>query len=152
MGAAVPGASLPGVVEVRDEGSGSLAQAVSVGRHRLIADEPVESGGTDRGPGPYDYLLAALGACTSMTLRLYATRKGWPLEGVAVRLRHAKIHAQDCMDCETREGRLDQIETELELQGPLDAAQRARLLEIAERCPVHRTLVSEIVIRTRLAP
>jgi putative redox protein len=140
------------VVDVSEIPGGGFARAVTAGPHRLLADEPVAAGGTDTGPGPYDYLLIALGACTSMTVRLYAGRKGWPLERVAVRLRHSKIHAEDCRDCETREGRLDQIETDIELLGPLDAEQRARLLEIAERCPVHRTLVSEIVIRTRLLP
>ena len=141
----------PGVVEVSEVPGGGFAQTVIVGPHHLRADEPEAAGGTDTGPAPYDYLLVALGSCTSMTLRLYADRKGWPLQRVRVRLRHAKIHAQDCRDCETREGRLDEIETEVELAGPLDPEQRARLLEIAERCPVHRTLVSEIVIRTRLA-
>jgi uncharacterized OsmC-like protein len=140
-----------GVVEVVESTAGGLAQVVTVGRHSLMADEPAEAGGADLGPGPYDYLLIALGTCKSMTVRLYARRKGWPLERVAVRLRHGRIHAQDCLECETREGRLDHIEAELELTGPLDAEQRARLLEIADRCPVHRTLTSEIVIRTRLA-
>jgi uncharacterized OsmC-like protein len=134
-------------------GGGGFTQAVTVrGHHHLAADEPLEGGGADLGPTPYEFLLVALGTCKSMTVRLYAQRKGWPLERVTVRLRHDKIHAQDCADCETREGRLDQIEAELELAGPLDAPQRARLLEIADRCPVHRTLVSEIVIRTRLLP
>jgi putative redox protein len=139
------------VVEVSEVPGGGLAQAVRVGLHHLRADEPVSAGGTDSGPAPYDYLLVALGSCTSMTVRLYANRKGWPLEHVTVRLHHSRIHAQDCRDCETREGRLDQIESEVELAGPLDAEQRARLLEIAQRCPVHRTLTSEVVIRTRLA-
>jgi len=128
----------------------SLAQDVVVGRHRLTADEPAAAGGTDRGPGPYDLLLAALGACTSMTLSLYARRKQWPLVRVIVRLRHAKIDALDCGTCETREGMVDHIERDVELIGNLDVAQRARLLEIANRCPVHRTLTSEIDIQTRL--
>jgi len=128
----------------------SLAQDVVVGRHRLTADEPTAAGGTDRGPGPYDLLLAALGACTSMTLSLYARRKQWPLVRVIVRLRHAKIDALDCGTCETREGMVDHIERDVELIGNLDVAQRARLLEIANRCPVHRTLTSEIDIQTRL--
>ena len=132
-------------------GATGFAQVIEAGRHRLVADEPVEAGGTDTGPSPYELLLAALGACTSMTISMYARRKRWPLEGVTVRLQHAKIHAQDCAECETKEGRLDRIEREISLTGPLGAEQRARLLEIANRCPVHRTLVSEIDIRTRLA-
>lgn len=131
-------------------GATGFAQEIEAGRHRLPADEPVEAGGTATGPSPYDLLLAALGACTSMTISMYARRKRWPLEGVAVRLQHARIHAQDCAECETKEGLLDRIEREISLTGPLDAEQRGRLLEIANRCPVHRTLVSEIDIRTRL--
>ncbi len=140
-----------GVVEVRGGPTG-FAQEVRVGQHALRADEPVKvPGGTDTGPAPYDYLLAGLGACTSMTLRMYADRKGWPLEGVEVRLKHRKVHAEDCADCETAKGRVDEIEREVAVSGPLDEAQRARLLEIADRCPVHRTLEGEIKIRTRLA-
>jgi len=131
-------------------GTTGFAQEIEAGRHRLVADEPVEAGGTDAGASPYDLLLAALGACTSMTVSMYARRKQWPLERVTVRLQHAKIHAQDCAECETKEGRLDHIEREISLTGPLSADQRERLLEIANRCPVHRTLVSEIDIRTRL--
>jgi putative redox protein len=136
-------------VIVRGSATG-LAQEIQTGRHRLVADEPVEAGGTDTGTSPYELLLAALGACTSMTLSMYARRKQWPLEQVTVRLRHDKIHAQDCAECETKEGRLDRIEREISLAGPLDAEQRERLLAIANRCPVHRTLVSEVDIRTRL--
>jgi len=146
---AVAGAE-PGLVVVRSESSG-LAQDVTAGRHALRADEPVEVGGTDTGPNPYDYLLAGLGACTSMTLRMYATHKGWPLERVTVRLRHEKIHAKDCADCETKTGKVDRIERELVIEGALDAEQRGRLLEIADRCPVHRTLTSETKIVTTLA-
>ncbi len=137
--------------EVVVEGSArGFAQEVAVGGHRLLADEPVAVGGTDTGPGPYDLLLAALGACTSMTIALYARRKGWPLESVRVKLRHSKIHAADCEDCETKVGMLDRIERDVELLGPLDGEQRARLVDIANKCPVHRTLTSEIQIRTRL--
>jgi putative redox protein len=136
-------------VIVRGDATG-LAQEIETGRHRPVADEPVEAGGTDTGPSPYELLLAALGACTSMTLSMYAQRKHWPLERVTVRLRHDKIHAKDCAECETREGMLDRIEREISLTGPLDAEQRERLLAIANRCPVHRTLVSEVDIRTRL--
>jgi putative redox protein len=127
-----------------------FAQQISVGRHKLLADEPAAVGGTDTGPGPYDLLVSALGACTSMTVSLYARRKQWPLEGVTVRLRHSKIHAADCGDCEKQDGMLDRIELDVELQGALNEEQRARLLEIANICPVHKTLTSEINIKTRL--
>jgi putative redox protein len=138
-----------GTVVVSGRAAG-FAQRIAVGRHELSGDEPVADGGTDTGPSPYGLLLAALGSCTSMTIALYARRKQWPLEAVTVRLRHSKIHAADCEDCETGEGRLDRIERDVELAGSLDDAQRARLLEIANKCPVHRTLTSEISIRTRL--
>ena len=131
-------------------GANGLRQEIEVGPHGFISDEPADLGGEDAGPTPYDLLLAALGSCTSMTLHLYARRKGWPLERVDVRLRHEKIHAADCADCEKREGKVDQIEREIVLGGSLDEAQRQKLLEIAEKCPVHRTLTSEIKIRTRL--
>ena len=139
-----------GAVTVAEAGTGGYAQVVSVGgRHLLAADEPVGYGGTDTGPNPYDYLLAALGACTSMTVRMYAQHKQLPLERVAVTLRHAKIHAADCETCETKEGKVDRIDREIELVGPLDAPTRAKLLEIADKCPVHRTLHSEVAIVTR---
>ncbi|MPY75418.1 MAG: alpha/beta fold hydrolase [Alphaproteobacteria bacterium] len=141
--------SAPGRVVVRETGNGSFQQEIVAGRHRLLADEPASVGGTDTGPGPYDLLLAGLGACTSMTIRMYADRKELPLERVSVALTHDKVHAEDCADCETREGKIDVIDREIELTGDLDDAQRARLLEIAEKCPVHRTLHSEIKIRTR---
>jgi putative redox protein len=123
-----------------------FAQDVEIGRHRLRGDEPVSAGGTDVGPSPYDFLLAALGCCTSMTVSLYARRKQWPLERVTVRLRHSRVHATDCADCETREGKLDRIERVVLLEGTLSDAQRAQLLAIADKCPVHRTLTSEIWI------
>ena len=135
-------------VVVRETGHGTFEQEIISGRHRLIADEPKEVGGLDGGPGPYDLLLAALGACTSMTLRLYAERKKLPLARVQVRLRHGRIHAGDCAECETKEGMLDRIERVITLEGDLSAEQRARLMEIADMCPVHRTLKSEIDIRT----
>jgi putative redox protein len=138
-----------GLVTVTETGEGKFQQAVAVGPHHLIADEPVASGGLGSGPSPYDLLLAGLGACTSMTLRLYADQKGWPLERVAVTLAHRKLHAADCADCETKEGRVDEIERTIALDGPLDPIQRARLLEIADKCPVHRTLHGEIRVRTR---
>ena len=137
--------------EVVVEGSaGGFAQVIAVGGHALTADEPVEAGGTDTGPGPYDLLLAALGSCTSMTVAAYARRKNWPLETVRVRLRHSRVHAADCESCETKVGWLDRIERDVELVGTLDEAQRARLVEIAGKCPIHRTLTSEVDIRTRL--
>jgi putative redox protein len=131
-------------------GAGGFEQDVLVGRHRLIGDEPEGQGGRDAGPSPYDYLLVALGTCTSMTLAMYARRKEWPLEGVTVTLEHSRIHAVDCAECETKEGMLDRIERRIRLAGSLTAEQQHRLLEIADRCPVHRTLTSEISIRTRL--
>jgi putative redox protein len=141
----------PGWVKVVETGEGKFTEHLLDGRHRYLADEPVSSGGNDRGPNPYELLLMALGACTAMTLRLYAARKQWPLARVAVRLRHSKIHATDCAECETREGRIDRIERVIDIEGALDAAQRQRLLEIADMCPVHRTLTSEISIVSRLS-
>lgn len=141
----------PTVVEVEESGEGRYAQRLLSGRHQLTADEPQSVGGDDAGPGPYEYLLMGLGACTSMTLRMYAERKELPLEQVRVRLSHRKIHAKDCADCAERVGKVDEITREIELVGDLDDAQRQRLLEIAERCPVHRTLTSEIKVRSRLA-
>jgi uncharacterized OsmC-like protein/alpha/beta superfamily hydrolase len=131
-------------------GKSGLVTDILANSHRLVADEPISSGGSNLGPTPYDYLVAGLGACTAMTLRLYADRKDWPLDSVTVRLNHQKIHAADCETCETQEGRLDQIERQIELAGALDDQQKERLLQIANRCPVHRTLTSEIVINTEL--
>jgi len=136
-------------VIVRCNASG-FAQEIIAGSHRIASDEPVAAGGTDLGPSPYDLLLAALGSCTSMTVAMYARRKGWALHEVTVRLRHSRIHADDCADCETKEGMLDRIEREIELTGTLTEDQRGKLLEISNRCPVHRTLISEIDIKTRL--
>jgi putative redox protein len=134
---------------VRENGEGKFTQEITVGRHRLIADEPASVGGGDLGPGPYDYLLAGLGACTSMTMRMYANHKKWPLEGVTVTLSHGRIHAKDCEDCETEKGLVSEIRREISISGPeLSEDQLARLMEIADRCPVHRTLSSEIKIRT----
>lgn len=130
---------------------GGLRVEISAGRHRLLADEP-EGVGEDAGPNPYDLLLGALGACTAMTVQLYARRKGWPLAGVAATLEHDKIHARDCQDCSSDpEARVDVIHLTLSLTGDLTAEQVARLQEIAGRCPVHRTLTGEIKIRTALA-
>jgi putative redox protein len=118
--------------------------------HAMMADEPSEYGGTDRGPSPYEYLLAALGACTSMTLQMYARHKKLPLDKAVVRLTHSKIHADDCDHCEAANGKIDRMEREIELFGNLDDEQRQRLLEIAERCPVHKTLHSEVDIVSKL--
>jgi putative redox protein len=139
---------VPGVIVVQETLEGRFTQRIAAGRHVLGADEPAAAGGADSGPSPYDLLLAGLGACTSMTLRLYAERKNWPLERVTVSLRHDRIHAEDCADCETKHGMLDRIERKLTLAGALDAEQRARLLEIADKCPVHRTLTGEVLIET----
>jgi len=136
-------------VLVRGDARG-FAQEVIAGSHRIASDEPLAAGGTDTGPSPYDLLLAALGSCTSMTVAMYARRKAWPLREVTVRLRHSRIHVEDCADCETKEGMLDRIERDIELTGTLTEDQRGKLLEISNRCPVHRTLTSEIDIKTRL--
>lgn len=138
-------------VLVQETGEGTYANVIRVGPHVLASDEPPSVGGDDTGPTPYGYLLASLGACTSMTVRMYANRKQWPLERVRVRLRHEKIHARDCEACETETGKIDHIESEIALEGPLDDTQRARLMEIADRCPVHRTLHSEVLVETRPA-
>jgi len=144
-------ASAPGLVVVRETRRGRFDQEIVAGRHRLVADEPLDAGGLDGGPGPYDLLLAALGACTSMTVRLYADRKGIALRRVEVRLRHFRVYATDCAECEAREGMVDHIDREITLDGDLTAEQRARLMDIADKCPVHRTLTSEINIRTVLS-
>ena len=137
-----------GVVVVRETGAGMFQQEVMSGPHRFLADEPVKVGGFDSGPGPYDLLLAGLGACTSMTLRLYAERKDLALDRVTVRLTHDKIHAADCAECETKSGSIDRIDRKITLEGNLSADDRKRLMEIADKCPVHRTLKSEVDIRT----
>ena len=144
-------AEAPRNVVVRETRAGKFQQTVSVGPHRLLADEPVAAGGDDTGPGPYDFILAGLGACTSMTMRMYAERKSLPLERVTVTLTHSKIHAEDCAECETSTGMLDQIDRVIGMEGNLDAEQRQKLMEIADKCPVHRTLTSEIRIVTRPA-
>jgi uncharacterized OsmC-like protein/fermentation-respiration switch protein FrsA (DUF1100 family) len=148
--AADPGEG-PRNVVVRETGKSKFQQTVSIGPHSLLADEPVAAGGEDSGPGPYDFVLAGLGACTSMTMRMYADRKSLPLERVTVTLKHSKIHAQDCVECETKEGMLDQIDRTIAMEGALDDEQRNKLMEIADKCPVHRTLTSEIRIITHAA-
>jgi putative redox protein len=141
----------PRQVVVSETRNSKFQNTVAIGPHRMLADEPVAAGGTDTGPGPYDFLLTALGACKSMTMRLYADRKSFPLERATVTLTHSKIHAQDCAECETKEGMLDQIDVLIGLEGPLDTDQYKRIVEIADKCPVHRTLTSEIRIVTRAA-
>jgi uncharacterized OsmC-like protein/pimeloyl-ACP methyl ester carboxylesterase len=141
----------PRNVVVRETRNSKFQQTVSIGPHQMLADEPVAAGGEDSGPGPYDFVLAGLGACTSMTMRLYADRKSLPLERVTVTLKHSKIYAEDCAECETKAGMLDQIDRTIAMEGALDADQRKRLMEIADKCPVHRTLTSEIHIVTSTA-
>ncbi|MHA1597222.1 MAG: OsmC family protein, partial [Alphaproteobacteria bacterium] len=144
-----------GTVVVAENNVGKFSQSILVnGRHTLFADEPQSVGGDDSGPSPYDLLLAGLGACTSMTLRMYAEHKGIALDKVSVSLKHAKVHAEDCQACETDadHAKLDSIEREIEIIGDLDEKTRQRLLEIADKCPVHRTLHSEIRIDSRLKP
>ncbi len=143
-------AAVPREVVIRGDAKG-FTQEIVVGLHRLVADEPKDMGGDDEGPTAYDLLLAALGSCTSITVTMYAQRKSWPLRDVTVRLRHSRIHAEDCAECETKEGKIDRIELDIEFAGPLSSEQRSKLLEIAKKCPVHRTLTSETSIRTRAA-
>jgi putative redox protein len=140
-------AASEGTVTVTEAGTGTYTQQITAGQHRLVADEPRPIG-DDAGPTPYDLLLAALGACTSMTVRMYADRRGWPLERVRVTLRHSRIHAEDCAQCETTKGWIDHIDRDVELVGELDETQRERLMHIADRCPVHQTLTSEVHITT----
>ena len=126
-----------------------FAQKIQAGAQQLTADEPVSFGGTESGPSPYDLILAALGACTSMTIGLYARKRKWPVEEITVSLRHSKIHARDCDDCETKDGRIDRINMEIHIAGSLTDEQRSKLMEVAGKCPVHQTLTSEINIKTR---
>jgi uncharacterized OsmC-like protein len=138
----------PNTVIVRETRKGKFQQEVISGDHHLIADEPTDVGGLGSGLGPYDFLLTALGACTSMTIRLYADQKKLPLERIEIRLRHDRIYADDCANCETKEGLLDHIEVVITLHGDLTPEQRKRLMEIADKCPVHRTLTHEVRIHT----
>jgi putative redox protein len=148
--AANPGEA-PRNVVVRETRASKFQQTVTTGPHQMLADEPVAAGGQDSGPGPYDFVLAGLGACTSMTMRMYADRKSLPVERITVTLQHKKIHAEDCAECETRDGMLDQIDRVIAIEGALGDDQRKRLMEIADKCPVHRTLTSEVRIVTRAA-
>ena len=137
-------------VVVTETRRGKLENMVAIGDHHFIADEPVSVGGGGRGPDPYEFVTAGLGACTSMTLRLYADRKGWPLEKVSVALSHSKDYADDCEHCE--DGRkIDIFERTITVDGPLDEEQCAKLLEIADKCPVHRTLEEQVHVRTQLS-
>ena len=142
----------PGSVLVASTGAAPFEQRLLDGRHVLTADEPAKVGGGDAGPGPYELLLMALGACTSMTVKMYARRKGWPLEGAEVRLRHYRVYNQDCADCEDKNALIERVDRSLRLIGPLSSEQRHRLLEIADKCPVHRTLTAGVEIRTALDP
>lgn len=132
-------------------GAKNFQQEVTAGKHKFVADEPVSAGGGDAGPDPYDYLLTALGVCTSMTIGLYARRNRFPLENITVSLSHSRIYAADCEECETKQGLLDRIDVEVELSGALTPEQHAKLMQVAAKCPVHRTLTSEINIRLRAA-
>ena len=149
--AAAASSAAPRNVVVRETRDSKYQNEVIVGPHHLFADEPAAVGGADTGPGPYDYVLAGLGACTSITMRMYADRKALPLDRVTVTLSHSKIHAEDCAECETKIGMLDQFDRVIKIEGALDADQRKRLMEIADKCPVHRTLESEIHIVTKAA-
>jgi uncharacterized OsmC-like protein len=137
----------PGVAVVHETGRGQFQQAIISGSHRLLADEPENVGGLDSGPRPYELLLAAPGACTMMTLRRHADRNQWPLKGLQMSLRHKRISAVDCAECETKTGMLDDIQCVVAFEGDLNDEQREQLIKIADRCPVHRTLKSEVVIR-----
>lgn len=146
--AALQALATGGTAVVASSGQGKFEQMLLDGRHTLIADEPVSAGGADVGPGPYELLVMSLGACTSMTVHLYANRKKWALEQCVVRLRHTKVYAEDCANCEKPKSMIDRIYREIEFIGVLDAEQRSRLLEIADHCPVHRTLSAKIDIKT----
>ena len=148
------GADVPSIengVVVQETGEGKFINAVSVnGRHALRADEPLSVGGNDTGPTPYDYLLTALGACKTMTMRMYAERKKWPMDRARVTLRHNKIHAEDCETCETEEGKVDQFDVEIAIEGDLSDEQRQKIYEISNRCPVHQTLINEVSVVSKL--
>jgi putative redox protein len=132
-------------------GAKNFQQEVTAREHHFIADEPANAGGGDAGPDPYDYLLASLGVCTSMTVGFYARRNKWPLENVTVALSHSRVHARDCEECDTKDGMVDRIDVEVKLEGSLTSEQQAKLMDVAAKCPVHRTLTSEINIRLRPA-
>jgi putative redox protein len=137
-------------VVVSESGKSHFSQQIVIGHHVLTADEPLANGGNDLGPSPYDFLLTALGTCTSMTLRMYADLKNIPLKKVTVNLKHEKIHATDCAECENSDAKIDHIQRVIKLDGDLTTTQREKLLEIANKCPVHRTLTSKIHITTHM--
>ena len=150
-GAEAQAGAADGAVGVSETGTGKFANTISIGaRHSLTADEPATYGGDDTGPTPYDFLLSALGACKSMTMRMYADHKGYPVDRAIVTLVHDKIHAEDCAECETGKGRVDRIETEIEIIGDMDTETRQKIAAIAEKCPVHKSLKSEVLIESRL--
>jgi uncharacterized OsmC-like protein len=140
------------VTDIVVRSQAGLAQTIDVRSHHLTADEPIDAGGSDLGPDPYELLLSALGACTAITVRMYAQRQGWPLESIEVALQHERIHAEDCAECATREGFLDKITKLITLRGPLDTEQRQRLMDVSERCPVQKTLQHEVHIESRFIP
>ena len=140
------------VTDVVVRSQAGLTQRIDVRGHQLTADEPKDQGGNDAGPNPYELLLSALGSCTAITVRMYAQRKGWPLESIEVALQHERIHAEDCAECDTNQGFLDRITKLITLRGPLDAEQRQRLMDVSERCPVQKTLQHEIHIESRFIP
>ncbi|QRP48890.1 OsmC family protein [Amycolatopsis sp. FDAARGOS 1241] len=140
----------PGTVVVSEAGTGRYTQHVTAGGYEFVVDEPVSMGGDGSGPTPYDFLLGALGSCTAITLRMYADRKNIPLANVNIRLKHDRIHARDCERCDTEVGMVSRITREIELEGDLDDEQRAKLLAIADKCPVHRTLENQIDVQTKL--
>lgn len=141
----------PGVVKVTESGNGKFTEDILAGHHRMNADEPVSVGGNDVGPSPYDFLAAALGACTAMTLRMYADRKGLELGKVSVAVSHAKVHAQDCAECEGRDGRIDRFERVISVAGTVPEEVADKIVEIAGKCPVHRTLETQAVVVTKFA-
>lgn len=139
-------------ITVQENNTGKFTNLITTsGGHSFYADEPLSVGGDDKGPSPYDLLLSALGACKSMTMRMYANHKGFKLENVVVNLSHSKIHAKDCENCETEKGLVDHIQTEIKITGDLTEEERQRIFAIAEKCPVHRTITSEIIITSHLA-
>jgi len=140
------------VTDVVVRSQAGLTQRIDIRDHHLTSDEPQDAGGDDNGPDPYELLLSALGACTAITVRMYAQRKGWPLESVEVALQHERIHAEDCAECDTPEGFLDKITKLITLRGPLDTEQRQRLMDVSERCPVQKTLQNEVHIESRFIP
>jgi len=137
-------------VTVEEAGPGQFAGIVKAGRHVLSVDEPFSAEGTDTGPGPYEYLVAALAACTTMTLRMYVKRKGWAVGRISCVVTHDHVHAEDCADCESKDVKLDRITRTIRVEADLDDERRQRLLDIANKCPVHRTLTSKITVETRL--